>query len=186
MTLKLRTKPGYFFVAADNLALLQLADQIRCWSGLGRFPYFLEICSLMRYIVAPETYLIGLDEVDGYKKFPTNIQGNERKIRIFLKIIGINLSLAFNEKHITLIWSKYKVFCERWVFSLTNIILANTVQKLTCNKLTLVQYVPFYGNKFDQCNGFVLVVFEIETYGLMIYFCVLCNQHNQRNFKKLQ
>ena len=71
-------------------------------------------------------------------------------------------------------------------YRLTNIILANTVQKLTCNKLTLVQYVPFYGKKFDQCNGFVLVVFKIETYDLMIYFCVLCNQHNQRNFKKLQ
>ena len=110
----------------------------------------------------------------------------KQKIRIFLKTISINLSFAFNEKQITLIWFKCKIFRERWVFSLTNIILANTVQKLTCDKSTLVQYVPLYGNKFDQYNGFVLVVFKIETYGYMIYFCVFGNQHKQRNFKKLK
>ena len=107
----------------------------------------------------------------------------KQKIRIFLKTISINLSFAFNEKQITWIWSKCKIFRDRWVFSLTNIILANTVQKLTCDKSTLVQYVPLYGNKFDQYNGFVLVVFKIETYGYMIYFCVFGNQHKQRNFK---
>ena len=61
--------------------------------------------------------------------------------------------------------------------------MANTVQKLTCHKLTLVQYVQLYGNKFDQYNGFVLVVFKIETYDFMIYFCVFGNQHKQRNFR---
>ena len=79
MIQKRHTKPVYSFEAADNLALLQLADQIRCWSALGRFPYFLEICSLMRYIVVPEIHLIGLDEVDDYMKFPTNTKGNETK-----------------------------------------------------------------------------------------------------------
>ena len=63
------------------------------------------------------------------------------------------------------------------------LILTNTVHKLTCDKSTLVQYVPLYGNEFNKYNGFILVVFKIETYSYMIYFCVFGNQHEKRNFK---
>ena len=40
--------------------------------------------------------------------------------------------------------------------------MADTVQKLTCEKLTLTQYVPLNGNKFDQYNGLFLMFSKLR------------------------